>query len=196
MSTNNAGSAAPQESSGSSEKETKDTVSYQTYLKTLSEVKKLKEQTRLYEEEKSRVHEQKLKEQNEWKALAEEKSKQAEQLAKNLKELNDQVVNGMKYQEFEKHLGGKLKSREYASFIDFEKIVINPETKAIDEESVKGVVSQFVKTHPALVDFGTGKVPNEAPRGGSFSTSEKPIEKMTPKELEDYILGLNKSGKI
>jgi 4-alpha-glucanotransferase len=195
MSTENAGSAAPQESGGSTENQSKDTVAYATYLRTLSEVKKLKEQNRLYEEEKSKGHEQKLKEQNEWKALAEEKSKQAENLAKNLKELNDQVVNGMKYQEFEKHLGGRLKNRDYASFIDFEKIVINPETKTIDSESVKSAVSSFVKEHSALVEFSSGRVPNEAPKPGSIA-GDKPVENMTPKELENYILTLNKNGKI
>ena len=174
MSDQNVGSASTQEPSGQPETNSNDKVAYDTYRRVLAEAKKLKDQVKLYEEEKSKGHEQKLKEQNEWKALAEAKSAQAEQLEKALKEQQEQIVNGMKYQEFEKHLGGRLKSRDYATFIDFDKIVINPETKQIDQDSAKSVVSQFVKEHSSLVEFATGKLPNGAPKqfegNASFET--------------------------
>jgi hypothetical protein len=195
MSDQNAGSASTQEPSGQSETNSNDKVAYDTYRRVLAEAKKLKDQVRLYEEEKAKSHEQKLKEQNEWKALAEAKSAQAEQLEKAFKEQQEQIVNGMKYQEFEKHLGGRLKNRDYATFIDFDKIVINPETKQIDSESVKGVVSQFVKEHSSLVEFqGGAKLPNEAAKSAAFGA--KPVEKMTPSELREYIIEQAKIGNL
>jgi 4-alpha-glucanotransferase len=197
MSESNAGSAAPQESSGSTEKETlQDKVAYETYRRVLAEAKKYKDQAKLLEDEKNKNHESKLKENNEWKALAEAKAAQVESLEKAYREQNEQIVNGMKYQQFEKHLGGKLKDQDYVTFIDFDKIVINPETKRVDDESVKGVVSEFVKRHAHLVEFQSGKrMPNEAAISGSFS-GEKNIDKMNAKELEEYIKSQYRAGLL
>lgn len=195
MSDQNVGSASTQEPSGQSETNSNDKVAYDTYRRVLAEAKKLKDQVKLYEEEKVKSHEQKLKEQNEWKALAEAKSAQAEHLEKAFKEQQEQIVNGMKYQEFEKHLGGRLKNRDYATFIDFDKIVINPETKQIDAESVKGVVSGFVKEHSSLVEFSGGaKMPNEAGKTATFGG--KSVSQMTPAEIRDYIIEQHKNGSL
>jgi 4-alpha-glucanotransferase len=197
MSDQNAGSATNQDNSVVPDKESQDKVAYDTYRRVLSEAKKLKDQVKAFEDEKNRSHESKLKENNEWKALAEAKAAQAETLEKNFRELNEQVVNGMKYQEFEKHLGGRLKDKDYATFIDFDRIVINPETKRVDDESVKTVVSDFVKKHSPLVDFDQGKrLPNEASRNNGGVSGGKRIEDMNARELELYIKEQAKAGLI
>lgn len=187
MSDQNAGSAAPQESSGSTETTNQnDKVAYETYRRVLSEAKKYKERLQAFEEQAAKIHEEKLKEQNEWKALAEAKDKEAKQLKETLADLNNQVVNGMKYQEFEKHLGGRLRNKDYASFIDFEKILINPETKTIDVDSVKTEAARFAKEHSSLVDFGqSAKLPNEAAKGSSFK--EKGIQDLNPSEKANLL---------
>jgi hypothetical protein len=197
MSTESAGSASTQETSGQPENvQASDKVAYDTYRRVLNEAKKLKEQVKLYEEEKVKGHENKLKEQNEWRALAETYQQQLHEKTKILQDQEQSIVNGMKYQEFEKHLGGKLKNKDYATFIEFEKIVMNPETKRIDEESVKGVVSNFVKQHSHLVEFAGGaKLPNEAAKH-SGSIGAKSIKEMSPKEHADYILKLAEAGLI
>ena len=197
MSTESVGSASTQESSGQPENvQTSDKVAYDTYRRVLNEAKKLKEQVKLYEEEKNKSHENKLKEQNEWRALAETYQQQLHEKTKILQDQEQSIVNGMKYQEFEKHLGGKLKNKDYATFIEFEKIVMNPETKRIDEESVKGVVANFVKQHSHLVEFAGGaKLPNEAAKH-SGSIGAKSIKEMSPKEHADYILKLAEAGLI
>lgn len=192
MSTDQSISDATQTNSVQSDQQTNDKVAYDTYRRVLNEAKKLRDQLKLVEEEKAKSHEQKLKEQNEWKALAEAKSAQAEQLEKLYKEQQEQIVNGMKYQEFEKHLGGKLKNKDYATFIDFDKIVMNPETRRIDDESVKGVVSNFVKEHSHLVEFYNGaKLPNEASKNTSFN-GKAPTE-MSIDEIKNE---LKRIGKV
>jgi CRISPR/Cas system CMR subunit Cmr6 (Cas7 group RAMP superfamily) len=196
MSTDNSGSADNQTSSASADQTPQDKVSYETYRRVLSEAKKLKEQNKLYEEEKNKNQEQKLKDQNEWKTLAETYKQQLEEKSTILKEQEASIVNGMKYQEFEKQLGGKLKNRDYATFIEFDKIVMNPETKTIDTESVKGVVSNFVKQHSHLVEFQTGRLPNEAARTTTSFGGSKKIEDMSAKELESYIKDQAKAGLI
>lgn len=197
MSTENVDSVNPQANSVPPETSTQDKVAYETYKRVLSEAKKLKDQVRAYEEERTKSHESKLKEQNEWKVLAETYQQQLEQTKSVLNEQEQSIVNGMKYQEFEKHLGGKLKNKDYATFIEFDKIVMNPETKRIDDESVKGVVSAFVKQHAHLVEFAGGqRMPNEAARNNSSMQAGKSIEQMTPSEVSEYILNLHKNGQL
>lgn len=197
MSDQNVGRAPTQESSGSTEQTNQDKVAYETYKRVLSEAKKLRDQVRTFEEERNKGQENKLKEQNEWKALADSYKTQLDEKAKNLSELNEQVVNGLKFSEFEKHLGGRLRDKDYATFIDFDRIVLNPETKRVDDESVKGVVSDFVKKHSNLVDFDNGKrLPNEASIGSNSFNAGKKIDDMNAKELEDYIKAQHKAGLL
>lgn len=195
MSTEQSASGAAQEPSGSPDIKSDDKVSYETYRRSISEVKKLREQLRLHEEEKAKSHEEKLKADNQWKALAETYQKQLIEKSKVLEEQEQSIINGLKYQSFEKHLGGKLKKQDYATFIPFEKIVLNPETKQIDDDSVKQVVSGFVKEHSELVEFfGGAKLPNEAARASNMAG--KSVNDMSPKELADYILKQAEAGNI
>ena len=196
MSTESAGSASTQETSGQPENvQASDKVSYDTYRRLLNEAKKLKEEKKLLEEEKNKNHENKLKEQNEWKALAETFQQQLHEKTRILQEQEQSIVNGMKYQEFEKHLGGTLKHKDYATFIDFEKIVMNPETKRIDVESVKGEVSRFAKEHASLVEFqGTARLPNEASKGASILG--KSTREMSASELKEFIIKQAEAGLL
>lgn len=175
--------------------EIKDVVKYETYSRVLGEAKKLKEKVREYEAALQQSQEAKLKEQNDWKTLAEQYKSKLDQTAKTLEEQDRAIVNGLKLQEFEKRLNGKLKKRDYASFVDFEKIVLNPETRSIDADSVDTVISEFVKEHSALVDFGTqARLPNQA--ANNFAPKGKSISEMSVKETEEYMLELHRQGKI
>ena len=192
MSDQNAGSATTQENSVQSETSNQDKVAYETYKRVLSEAKKLKDQVKAFEEEKNKGHEARLKEQNEWKILAESYKTRLDETTSKLDEQEQSIVNGMKYQEFEKHLGGRLKNKDYATFIEFDKIVMNPETKRVDDESVKGVVSAFVKSHSHLVEFeNSSRLPNEAAKNSNFGV--KSVQEMSSKEIEDE---LKKLGKL
>lgn len=172
-----------------------DVVKYETYSRVLSEAKKLKEKVREYEATLEQSKEQKLKEQNEWKALAEQYKSKLDQTSSILQEQERSIVNGLKYQEFEKHLGGRLKKRDYASFVDFDKIVLNPETKSVDSDSAKIAAAEFLKQYSELVELpNSGKLPNQA--ATSFVPTGKSLDEMDSKELEKYMLQLAALGKI
>lgn len=192
MSDQNAGSASTQEPVVQQDAQT-GKVSYETYQKVLNEAKKAKELARTLAEEKAKNDEKALADQQQWKVLADQYKTQLDQTKSVLSEQEKSIVNGLKYQEFEKHLGGKLKNRDYATFIDFEKIAINPESRTVDEESVKSVVNEFLKSHAPLVEFQSGaKLPNNA--GSGFNSSmTKDYKEMTTSELENE---LRKLGKI
>lgn len=165
------GSAAPESAKPN------DVVKYETYSRVLSEAKKLKDKVKEYESALQQSEEQKLKEQNEWKQLAEQYKTKLEQTSSILQEQERSIVNGLKYQEFEKHLGGRLKKQEYASFVDFDKIILNPETKQVDTESARTEASKFIREHSSLVEFaGQGKLPNEAPKQFGQIPPKKPSE--------------------
>lgn len=192
MSESNAGSASTQENSVPSES-SNGKVSYETYSKVLAEAKKAKEERNALLAERSKMDEAKLKENNEWKTLADQYKEKLDQTTQTLQEQEKSIINGLKYHEFEKHLGGKLKDREYATFVDFEKIILHPETRHVEESSVKSVVNEFLKKHSSLVEFqGGGKLPGKAAE--SFdSKKEKDYSQMTTAEIEAE---LRKLGKI
>lgn len=195
MSDQNGVSDPSQSNSVTPEQKSSDVVKYETYSRVLAEAKKLKEKVKAYEETLQQSQEQKLKEQNEWKALAEQYKAKLDQTTTVLQEQERSIVNGLKYHEFEKHLGGKLKSKDYATFVDFEKIILNPETKQVDPDSVKAVAAEFIKQHPSLVEFGSqGKLPNQAATG--YVPTTKSVNEMTKEELEKHILALAAQGKI
>lgn len=173
-----------------------DVVKYETYNRVLSEAKKLKEKVKEYEAASQNLQEQKLREQNEYKQLADTYKQQLEGIKSKFEDQEKSIINGLKYQEFEKHLGGKLRDRDYATFVDFEKIVLDPETRKVNEDSAKAVAAEFIKRHASLVEFGsTAKLPNQAASSASVSGG-KDVSKMTPKELEEYIVEMNKLGKL
>jgi hypothetical protein len=195
MSDQSSVSDAPQSNSVPLETKSNDVVKYETYSKVLSEAKKLKEKVKEYESVLEQSKEQKLKDQNEWKALAEQYKAKLDETSSTLQEQERSIINGLKYQEFERHLGGKLKKRDYASFVDFDRIILNPETKSVEPDSAKAVAADFLKQYSELVELpSSGKLPNQA--ASSFSPTGKRIEDMDVKELEKYTLQLAALGKI
>lgn len=185
MSDSKSGSANNQEPVVQDPK-TKDTVSHETYMRVLAEAKKNKDKAKELQDAMDKANEKTLQEQNQWKTLADSYKSQLDQTKVKLDDQEKSIVNGMKYQEFEKHLGGRLKDRDYATFIEFEKIAINPETNTIDSDSVKGVVADFVKKHSGLVEFtNSAKMPNQAPKSATFGP--KPVSEMTSDEIANEL---------
>lgn len=188
------GSAENLQSSGIEEKSQKDKVAYETYQRTLAEAKKAKAERDALLAEKQAMIDSKLKEQNEWKTLAEQKEKEAAEERARRSELESTILESVKLSAFQKHLGGKIKNDAYYQFVETDKIAYNPDTKRVDEESVKAVVADFVKRHSSLVEFKTGRMPNEA--ASSVTQSSKQIEEMSTQELEQYIKELHSQGKL
>lgn len=190
MSEQSQGSASVEVASSEKDK-SQDKVAYETYQRVLAEAKTAKEKLRTLEAAQQAQVESKMKEQNEWKALAEAKELEAKNLSEKLNGLESTITESIKLNSFQKHLGGKIKSDEYYQFVDTNSIAYNPETKRVDEESVKKVVAEFVKKHASLVEFKVGKMPNEA--GSTMKIKEKDYSQMSKEEIEAE---LRKLGRI
>jgi hypothetical protein len=188
------GSAENLQASGIEEKTQKDKVAYETYQRTLAEAKKAKAERDVLLAEKQAMSDNKLKEQNEWKQFAEQKEKEAADEKAKRAELESTILDSLKLSAFHKHLGGRIKDDAYYQFVDTDRITYNPDTKRVDEESVKVVVADFVKRHSSLVEFKSGKMPNEA--ASNVTISSKNIEDMTSQEIEQQIKALHSMGRI
>lgn len=195
----NTGGAGDQNSGGAGSGEGgKGSVSYETYSRTMDELKSLKGEIKTLKEQGQKSHEDKLKEQNDWKALAEAREAKVKELESKNSNIEESIADSIKLNAFQKHLGGKLKSDKYFSFVDTAKIVLNPETKKVDEDSVKAVVASFVKEHAHLVEFGKKPgMPRDSKEDTTkISNGKKSVEQMSAKEMEEHILDLAKRGLI
>lgn len=164
-----------------SQEKTKDQVSYDTYKRTVGEVKKLKEikdeleskLNQFVERDKEKEEmlkleqEKKLQEKGEFKKLLELKESELQKLNEKLNMLSEEkesayqtIHDTVKLHAFYEKLPGKIKKREYLNFVNLDDIVINPETKEVDTSSVEKVVNNYMDNHPELVDTShLGKLP-------------------------------------
>lgn len=189
-----------QQASGNADK-SQDKVAYESFRKSVEAEKKARERANELEKRlkdietrDQQANDNKLKEQNEWRALAESKEKAYLETSAKLADLETTILDSVKLSAFQKHLGGRIKDDAYYQFVDTNSIAYNPDTKRVDEESVKSVVADFVKRHSSLVEFRSGKMPNEAASNATFSS--KKVEDMSKDELANHIKELHSLGKL
>jgi hypothetical protein len=157
-----------------------ESVSYQTYLKTLEQEKNAKERAKTVEQELNELKasiakkkEDELLEKGEVEKLLklreEELQKERDQREKTLqenKELESTLVNNYKLDAIMQKLPGKLKHKDYKAFIDIDSVLVDPDTGNIDDGSLSKVVSEFVESHSSLIDSSNFKdLPGDAPVG-------------------------------
>lgn len=169
--------------SGLADEIKEDKVSYESHQKMLkqlkatqaklNEVQALEEKLKAYEAEKADLEEKKLMERGEFQKLNEELKKQLRVRDEQLSIVEKQTLRTVKLQAFQRHLGGRIADESYYSFVDTDKIAIDPVTKDVDEETVKSYVNEFVGKHKRLVDFGTTTLPNSAATPSKSLTYEE-----------------------
>lgn len=145
-------------------------VAYDTYAKTLAQEKKAKERLREMEErlkafedaEKAREMAEAEKK-GEYQKIIESLRKENEAVKNEKEQYQKGLVDSMKLQALVDTIGGKFRHRDYMSFVDTDKIALDPDSGTIDELSLKEYAQEFVSTHKHLIDFGAKKLPNDAP---------------------------------
>ncbi|MCK5882351.1 MAG: hypothetical protein KAG61_01575 [Bacteriovoracaceae bacterium] len=172
-------------SSGESEKQS---VSYETHKKLLGQMKNAKVEServnaRLaeFEAKQEADAENKLKEDNEWKTLAEKKDAELIETRGTLSRINDSIVRAEKIDAVEKELGAALKNRDYARHLDLDSISVS-ESGEIDQEALSAEVNRFREVHgDSLI-----KTNNIAtlPNGAGQKSQPKSIGDMTAQERQ------------
>ena len=189
------GSAEQVQISDQTEKTKKDTVAYDTYRRAMSELKEAQAKLKEQDAQRKLEEDERLKTQNEWKQIAERREKELADMRSHFEEQNSWIEKSVKLNAVYKHLGGKLKHQDYSSFIPLDKVLVNPETKLVDEATAKEVAAEFASTHSSLVEFRTPRLPNEAP-GQKTTMSGKSLDEMTREEIQERILSLHKAGQL
>jgi hypothetical protein len=147
----------------------------------LEESKKYKDGYQTYKSKQDEVdaankkaEEERLMKEGQFSTIIEQREARIAELEQNLdstlnevKTRDTAITNFKKAGAFEKALGGKIKHDSYWSHVDFDKIVVNPETGQIDGQSLRNSADSFLETHKELVDFGSNpNLPNHTPGSG------------------------------
>lgn len=167
-----------------------DTVDYKTHKRLLSQhkesqkkAKELEDQLKElseFKEKHAKAEEAKLREEGNWTKLLEQREEKISSLSEQLQKINEEndsykknLDDMIKLNAFQSALGGRLKKDEYFSFVDTDKIVINPETREIDRDSLSKYANEFTNSFKELIEFSSAKLPDGAPKGSSSLTLDE-----------------------
>ena len=132
-------------------------------LKYKSQVKDLQSKLSEFEKKDKDAQEKKLAEAGEFQKIIAIKEAQLKEKEESEKYLRKTLFDAAKLNAITERLPGKLKHRDYASFIDLDKVALNPETNEISLDTVDAVVNDFVKSHPSLLETNPRILPSGAP---------------------------------
>jgi vacuolar-type H+-ATPase subunit I/STV1 len=166
---------------GGEGQEKRDQVSYDTYQKLLSQRKKDQERLNALEKERQELldrtkqeEESKLNEKGEFKKIIELRESKISELAEkiamleaNANGLQNELITRKKLEAFISKLPARLVDREYLKLVDFDEIIVDPDSKEIDERSLETLVGTFVKKHGRLLETKKTNMPNEAATGST-----------------------------
>lgn len=173
--------------------ENKDTVSYDTHRKLLSEKKKRDEDYRAAQEEVQRLkdadrarQEKEAKDVDDVRKLLElERSEKLEIKAK-LDGQTSMLTEAYKNQAFMKALPGPLPEK-YHKMVDLSEVIIDPTTGEADPISVKRATDKFMAEFGELVQIpGKAKIPNQAAQPIT-NMSDEVWASMSPKDKKENL---------
>jgi phage anti-repressor protein len=115
------------------------------------------------------LEEKKLVETGEFKKILELKERQLSEYQQKLKEkeesegfLKKTLFDSAKLNAVMERLPAKLKHPDYRTFLNIDKVILDPESHEINLDSVNEVVNDFMKTHHHLLDADKKTLPNNA----------------------------------
>lgn len=182
------------------QKEKQDVVAYETYQKTLAQEKnarakvaELESKLNSFVNAQKQAEEAKLNEKGEFKKLVELREQEIEKLKEQLGAIEKErdsykgnLDDTYKLQAFYDKLPGKIKRKEYLSFVDLDSIVVDPETGNIDSGSLQNVVSGFVENYGDLIEQNKfSGLPGDAPKGSSRKYTMNEWKNLTLKEKKE-----------
>ncbi len=164
VTTQASGNAASKNDNVIQQEPKKETVSYETYSRTLSKLKKLEEQVESSLKEKDAQTQKALEEQGQWKLVAESERKKNSDVISELNQTKKMIDDSVKMSAFLKQIPGNV-SDEYWSLINLEQIVLDPETRKPDAVALESYAKDWMQKHSRLIDkASSAKVPTDAPK--------------------------------
>lgn len=144
-----------------------------------------------YEAKLKAIEEEKLREQENWKALSENYKTELETLKSSVnaeKQRNQEIIrkNALKQE-----LGGNIKD-QYLSLVDLNQIEIN-EHGLPDKDSLLEVANKFREEHGVLIQSSKGGNPTSAPASPSNLNNEPTLDKMSVEDKLNLLKSMKKS---
>jgi len=151
-------------------------VDYNTYQRTLGQLKSTKAKLQEFEDrvssiemEKKVQEEQDLMKKQQFEKLLERRNvefeaerKRAKELEQKLQQADKDRLDSYKLNALVEKLPGKIKKKDYLGFADIDAIEVDENGK-INEDSVLRVVNDFMKEHHFLVEAKGKNMPSDAP---------------------------------
>lgn len=171
-----AGSVQPDAGSIDVDK-SKDTVNFETYQKSVTQEKNLRERLKLgteevetlkkrlesFESKEQEAEETRMKDKEQWKDLYQKKEEELNTAKAGEKEWKDSFWNSVKLSAVQNALPSKVKNDKYLNFIDVDKIIVDEETGSLNVDSIKAVAEDFLKEHGSLLKGAKGvSLPGDA----------------------------------
>ena len=143
----------------------KNTVAYETHLKLLNEKKKRDAELADAQSKLKAIEEQKLKENEDYKALLALREKEVLETKSKLTQLEETLNNSVKLDAVLKKLSGKV-SEQYFGLFDLNKIPIDPATQMPDQLAVEKYAKEFETTYSQIIQRPVNaQMPNNAAQG-------------------------------
>jgi hypothetical protein len=171
----------------------KGTVAYDTYKKAVDEAKAAKAKVAEFEKAKRESEEAALKEQGNYKKILEEREKELKETREKLSGTEKKISDSRKMNAFLGSIAGDV-PKQYWSLIDLDDVAVDPETGMPDESSVKRAADKFEKEYGEVIKKPSkGKLPNDAPKGGSAKLTYDAWLKLPVKEQLERMKDVDKS---
>lgn len=155
----------------------KDSVSYETHRRLLDEAKKAKAKVAEYEAKEKQIAEEKLKQQGEYQKIIEAREAELAETRNKVTAYETQIDEARKLSAFQKAFGNEIDGK-WLGLVDVSKIAFKPDTKEVDDFSVKAVVDNFKKQWPEAVVRKGSPLPSPDMPNGSVHISESEWKKL------------------
>lgn len=153
-----------------------DTVSYETHRRLLDEKKKVAAKLSEFEAKEKAANDEKLRQQGEYQKLIEDREKQLAEANTKVSAYETQIDSARKLSAFQK-AAGDIDSK-WLNLVDINKIAFKPDTKEVDEFSVKTAVDNFKKQWPEAIRRNNSSLPSPDMPNGISSITESEWKKL------------------
>jgi hypothetical protein len=183
----------PKETENSENNQQQNVVSYASHQKLLDEKKGLAKKLEDLESAAKQREEEVLKQNENWKQLAENRTAELAKIKSDFEGLNRQITDSKKFSAFFKEINGQV-PEQYWNLVDVEKIPLD-ESGNPDPVGVKNLAREFETTYKEVIrPKGGNKMPNNAAQAPTPSDFESELKAAkSQKELDAVMI---KYGKI
>ncbi len=169
------------------ETKSKESVAFETYDKTMAELKKAKAKLAEIEAQKKSDRDKDLAAKENFKLMVEERDKELLETKQKLTNYEQNYQNAQKLNAVLASLNGEV-DEQYWGLIDLSKIAVDPETGSPDKTSAAKYAKEFSSKFSLVVKKPTGvKIPADAANGsGTGVPSYEEWTKMPLQEMKKH----------